>query len=361
MAGGKTGMAGSGFGTIFRITTWGESHGKALGVVIDGCPAGLALKEADINKYMERRRPNAGKMSTKRKEPDEAEILSGVWDGRTTGTPISIIIKNEDAHSSDYSELWDVYRPGHADFGFDTKYGFRDARGGGRSSGRETSARVAAGAVALKLLSEIGISVHAEVESIGAYPAKSIEAEELITGLRKEGDSTGSTVFCCASGVPAGLGDPVFEKLDARLSSAIFSIGAVKAVEIGDGCAVSLARGSANNDPFRIKDGKIVTAGNHAGGILGGISNGSEILIRAYFKPTPSISVPQDTVRKDGTETVITVKGRHDPVIGPRAAVVVECMTGLVLADSLLLNMSSRVDRIRSFYGASDSAEDAGQ
>ncbi len=344
-------MAGSFFGTILKITTWGESHGEAIGVVIDGCPAGLSLSAADLQPYMERRRPNAGIMSTKRNEKDSARILSGVFEGRTTGTPISIIIPNEDAHSSDYDELAGLYRPGHADYCFDAKYGFRDPRGGGRSSGRETAGRVAAGAVAIKLLRELGISVHAQVEKIGSLPAEDEEkTNAFISECRSKGDSSGSTVICRASGVPAGLGDPVFEKLDANLSKAVFSIGAVKAVEIGDGFLSSQSSGSKNNDAFTLKEGKIVTKTNHAGGILGGISNGMEIVLRAYFKPTPSISLSQETVSRQLEKEIIKIKGRHDPVIGPRAAVVVECMTALVLADALLVNMSSRMDKIKKFY-----------
>ncbi len=340
-------MAGSTFGTIFRITTWGESHGKGIGVVVDGCPAGIPLTEADIQPYNDRRRPNAGKMSTKRKEPDTVEILSGTFEGKTTGTPISILIRNTDQHSGDYSNIMDIYRPGHADFGFDKKYGFRDYRGGGRSSGRETAGRVAGGAVAMQLLKQIGITFQTEV-LIGGIPAD--EALELLDACRAKGDSIGSTVKCTVSGVPAGLGDPVFEKLDANLAKAIFSIGAVKAFEIGDGCAVSSARGSENNDAFTPGEHGPKTVTNHAGGVLGGFSSGSDLILTAHFKPTPSISQPQQTVNRKGSAEEIVIKGRHDPVIGPRAAVVVECMAALVIADALLLNMTANMDGIRKFY-----------
>lgn len=343
-------MAGSSFGTIFRVTTWGESHGKALGAVVDGCPAGLPLDESDFEEYMARRRPNGGKYSTARKEADSVEILSGVFEGKTTGTPISLLIRNTDQHSKDYSNIADKYRPGHADFGFDAKYGFRDYRGGGRSSGRETAGRVAAGAIASKLLQQIGISFDTRVVKIGGYDFTDPKAEEYLAECRAKGDSCGSEVECIVHGVPAGLGDPVFEKLDANLARAIVSIGAVKAIDIGDGRKASVAKGSENNDNFRLKGGKVTAETNHAGGILGGISDGSDIVLHVYFKPTPSISLPQHTVTKDGTETDITIHGRHDPVIGPRAAVVVESMTALTLVDAMLLNMSAKLSSVTDFY-----------
>lgn len=343
-------MAGSVFGTIFRITTWGESHGKALGVVIDGCPAGLELTEDDFTGYMERRRPNAGPMSTKRNEPDHVEILSGTFEGKTTGTPISLIVWNKDQHSSDYSNIKDKYRPGHADFGFDAKYGFRDYRGGGRSSGRETVGRVAAGAIASKLLRQLGITFTTEVTAIGGIPFH--KAEDYLSACRAAGDSCGSEVVCTVHGVPAGLGDPVFDKLDADLAKAIFSIGAVKALDIGDGSKVSRMKGSEDNDGFHMENGTIVPSSNHAGGILGGISDGADIVLHVYFKPTPSISLEQQTVTSAKEDTPITIRGRHDPVIGPRAAVVVESMTALVLADAMMKNMSARMEYLENFYKA---------
>lgn len=364
-------MAGSTIGTIFRITTWGESHGKALGVVIDGCPAGLALTEADIQEYLDRRKPGTSSLTTPRKESDCVEILSGVFNGLTTGTPISLMVKNTSQHSADYDEIASYYRPGHADYTFDEKYGFRDYRGGGRSSGRETVGRVAAGAVAAKLLKELGVTVCAYTRSIGpveidpgrfdrsailstptAMPDRTASeaAVAFLEEAKRNGDSVGGCMECIVDGLPAGIGDPVFEKLDANLAKAIMSIGAVKAVEIGDGCQVSRRTGSENNDFFCLKDGEVSKRTNHAGGILGGISDGSRILIRAHVKPTPSIFRTQQTVNKAGEEIDINIKGRHDPIIVPRAVVVMECMTALTLLDAMLVNMSARVDRIKDFY-----------
>lgn len=365
-------MAGSTFGTHFTITTWGESHGKALGVVVDGCPAGLLLQESDIQAYLDRRKPGSTPFSTPRKEADQVQILSGVFEGKTTGTPISLLVLNTSQRSADYSEIASYYRPGHADYTFDAKYGFRDYRGGGRSSGRETIGRVAAGAIAAKILGELGITVRAYTKSIGpvsidparfdpeailstptAMPDRAADekAQEWLTACMKEQDSSGGVVECVISGMPAGIGEPVFDKLDARLGNALFSIGAVKAVEIGDGTAVSVAKGSENNDPFRIRDGRIVKAANHAGGILGGISDGSDIVMRAHIKPTPSIFRPQETAGADGQERTVSIRGRHDPVIVPRAVVVVECMAALTVTDLLFSNMSARLDKILSFYG----------
>ena len=344
-------MAGSTFGTLFRITTWGESHGPALGVVVDGCPAGIPLSEEDIDIYMERRRPNGGSMSTARNEADKIEILSGVFEGKTTGTPISMILRNTDQRSHDYSNIKDAYRPGHADYGYDSKYGFRDYRGGGRSSARETAARVAGGAVAMKLLAILGINVTAELSAVGTIPASDMEkCEELVSRVRSEQDSIGSTVTCKITGMPAGIGQPVFDKLDADLAKAMFSIGAVKGLDIGAGHRAAVMRGSENNDPFRIREGSVTTKTNHAGGILGGLSTGSHIDLTVYFKPTPSISRSQQTVNSDHEEIDLEIRGRHDPVIGRRAAVVVECMTAIVLADALLVNMASRADKILEFY-----------
>lgn len=364
-------MSGSTFGNIFKITTWGESHGKALGVVIDGCPSGLALDEADIQQYLNRRKPGQTSISTPRKEDDQVEILSGVFDGKTTGTPISLLVPNTSQKSSDYSEIASYYRPGHADFTFDSKYGFRDYRGGGRSSGRETIGRVAAGAIAMKLLKEMGITVTAYTRSIGpvsadlsAFDPSAITstascmpdraADEKAVAYLKEcmmnKDSAGGVIECRIDGLPAGIGDPVFEKLDANLSKAVMSIGAVKAVEIGDGVAVSTANGSTNNDAFTMCNGQIRKKTNHSGGILGGISDGSQIILRAHIKPTPSIFSTQETVNKNMENIEIAIKGRHDPVIVPRAVVVVEAMTALTVLDGCLLNMSSRLDYLINFY-----------
>ncbi len=358
-------MAGSVFGNFFRVTTFGESHGAAIGCVIDGCPAGLHLSEEDIQKYLDRRKPGQSDFTTKRKEADRVEILSGVFERKTEGTPIALLIRNEDQHSKDYSDLKDKFRPGHADYGFFKKFGFRDYRGGGRSSGRETAARVAAGAVAAKLLDEFGIEVHAYTKTIGPVEALKNDfdecqknplympdheaykkASEYLEVCMQDKDSAGGVVECVATGVPAGLGDPVFDKLDARLAYAIVSIGAVKGFEIGDGCKAAKARGSENNDAFFMENGRVYKKTNHSGGVLGGISDGSDIILRAYIKPTPSIAQPQSTVTDCGDDATIEIKGRHDPVIVPRAVVVVETMTALVLADALLSNQASRTDRI---------------
>ncbi|MBQ7919819.1 MAG: chorismate synthase [Lachnospiraceae bacterium] len=364
-------MAGSSFGTIFKITTWGESHGKALGVVVDGCPAGLPLCEEDIQKYLNRRKPGQSNITTPRKEADEVEILSGIFEGKTTGTPISLMVRNTSQISKDYSDIASYYRPGHADYTFDEKYGFRDYRGGGRSSGRETIGRVAAGAIACKILEQMGIHVCAYTRSIGnieidydkfdsslitatktAMPDADADKEAVafLEDSIKKCDSVGGVMECVVTGMPAGIGDPVFEKLDANLAKAIMSIGAVKAVEIGDGCAAAKALGSSNNDFFCMTEGQIGKKTNHAGGILGGMSDGSPIIIRASVKPTPSIFQTQDTVNKSGEEIEIQIKGRHDPIIVPRAVVVMECMTAITLLDALMINMSAKMDSLLEFY-----------
>ncbi len=364
-------MAGSGFGNLFRITTWGESHGPALGVVIDGCPAGLDLSGEDIQSYLDRRRPGQSRITTSRNEEDQVEILSGVFKGRTTGAPISLLVRNTSQISRDYSEIASCYRPGHADYTFDQKYGFRDYRGGGRSSGRETIGRVAAGAVACKILKQLGIEVCAYTHSIGPIAADPVRFEarairETRTAMPdreadaravayledaiKRLDSVGGVMECRVTGVPAGIGDPVFGKLDSALAQAVMSIGAVKAVEIGDGVRVSARYGSENNDAFRMEQDHVIKATNHAGGILGGISDGSEILVRAHVKPTPSIYAPQQTVNQSGEEIDIQIKGRHDPVIVPRAVVVLECMTALTLLDAMMANMCCRMDSLMEFY-----------
>lgn len=341
-------MAGSVFGTLFRITTFGESHGKAIGVVIDGCPAGLALSEELIQPYLDRRRPGVQSFTTSRREADRAEILSGVFEGRTTGTPIAILLKNEDQRSRDYGNIASLFRPGHADYTFDMKYGFRDYRGGGRSSGRETAARVAGGAVALLFLKELGIDIHAGIDAIGGMPYE--ESEEVLSRAAADGDSLGGIISCRISNLPAGLGETVFDKLDADLAKAMMSIGAVKGVEIGDGFQAASLKGSENNDSMRMHDHNVVFTSNHAGGILGGMSTGSDISLRLAVKPTPSISLSQDTVTRNGEDTDLVIKGRHDTAIVPRAVVVVEAMAGLVIADHMLRNMTARLDHIIKFY-----------
>ncbi|MCI9674339.1 MAG: chorismate synthase [Lachnospiraceae bacterium] len=364
-------MAGSTFGTIFKVTTWGESHGKALGAVIDGCPAGLPLCEEDIQKYLDRRKPGTSSITTPRKEEDIVEILSGIFEGKTTGTPISLMVRNTSQISKDYSEIASYYRPGHADYTYDQKYGFRDYRGGGRSSGRETLSRVAAGAIACKILEQMGISVCAYTRSIGAIQAdlshfdrtailetatampdrKADDAAiSYLEGAKKQSNSVGGCMECRIEGLPAGIGDPVFEKLDANLAKAVMSIGAVKAVEIGDGCKVSSRFGTDNNDAFHLEGGKVVKTTNHAGGVLGGISDGSTLLIRAHVKPTPSIYTTQETVNKSGEEININIKGRHDPIVIPRAVVVMECMAALTVLDAMLINLSAKLENVVEFY-----------
>lgn len=365
-------MAGSIYGRLFQISTWGESHGKGIGVVIDGCPAGLSLSEEDIQVYLDRRKPGQSQFTTERKESDIAQIWSGVFEGRTTGTPISILVQNQDQRSRDYGNIMNTYRPGHADYTFDEKYGFRDYRGGGRSSGRETTARVAAGAVAAKILKELGIEVHAYTKAIGpvSVPENEYHPEEIFQNpiympnnayakkasayleeCIKNQDSSGGIIECVVTGMPVGIGDTVFEKLDANLAKAMLSIGAVKGFEIGDGFKVADTKGSINNDSFHTKDGRITKDTNHAGGVLGGMSDGSKIIFRAAVKPTPSISQPQSTVTKDGENTEMIIKGRHDPVIVPRAVVVVESMAAITILDLLFTNMSARMDKLKSFYG----------
>jgi chorismate synthase len=365
-------MSGSTYGTSFMISTWGESHGEGIGVVVDGCPAGLPLKEEDIQAFLNRRKPGQNKFSTPRKEEDKVQLLSGIFEGRTTGTPISMIVFNENQRSSDYAKIAGYYRPGHADYTYDRKYGFRDYRGGGRSSGRETIGRVAAGAVASAILKELGISVYAYTRSIGPVmidyqncrkdyttasplympdPDASKRAEEYVLELLKDKNSVGGTIECIVSGMPAGIGQPVFDKLDAALAKAVMSIGAVKGVEIGDGFAVAGRSGAENNDSFHYDDtGRLIKLTNHAGGILGGISDGSEIILRAAIKPTPSIARPQQTVNQEKENVNVEILGRHDPVIVPRAVVVVESMVAITLVDQLFLGMTARLDKIIDFY-----------
>lgn len=362
-------MSKSVFGNSFTVTTWGESHGKGIGAVVDGCPAGLPLSAEDIQKYLDRRRPGQSRYTTARKEGDQVEILSGVFEGRTTGTPISLLVPNLDQRSRDYGNIAYSYRPGHADYTFDQKYGFRDYRGGGRSSGRETIGRVAAGAIASKILEDLGIQFLTYTKSIGPVSIQTMdpdeipnnpfympdaqaakEAGEYLEQCMANHDSAGGIIECRINGVPAGLGDPVFGKLDAVLAQAVMSIGAVKAVEIGEGIGAASLNGSTDNDGFLSKDGEVIKTSNHAGGIMGGISDGSEIILRAAVKPTSSISQPQQTITQTHENISLLVKGRHDPVIVPRAVVVVESMCALTLVDALFSNMSARMDYIRSFY-----------
>jgi chorismate synthase len=351
-------MASNSFGTIFKFTTWGESHGEAIGCVIDGCPSLIPLSEADIQPWLDKRKPAQSKFTTQRKESDTVKILSGVFEGKTTGTPISLIIYNEDQKSKDYEQIKDSFRPGHADYTYQAKYGIRDYRGGGRSSARETAMRVAAGAVARKLLAAVGISVKGYLVQVGDdaidranfqlgeienNPFWSPDAkaaarwEKTLDEVRKSGSSLGAVIEVVAEGVPAGLGEPIYDKLDSDLARAMMSINAVKAVEIGDGFAAAALRGEQNADRLRAgANSKIDFLSNHAGGILGGISSGQPVVVRFAVKPTSSILTPVETITASGENTEIVTKGRHDPCVGIRAVPVGEAMMACVLADHLL-------------------------
>lgn len=345
------------FGRVFRFTTWGESHGPALGAVVDGCPPGLELSEGDIQPFLDKRRPGQSRFTTQRQEPDQVRILSGVFEGRTTGTPISLMIENVDQRSKDYSEVAQAYRPGHADYAYDQKYGFRDYRGGGRSSARETAARVAAGAVARLAIPEV--KIRAWVEAIGGdaidpanFDAAEIDNnpffcpdaaaaarwEKLVDDARKAGSSLGAVIACEATGVPPGWGAPLYAKLDSELAAACMSINAVKGVEIGDGFAAATLTGEQNADAMRPGNHGVRFLANHAGGIAGGISTGQPVLVRVAFKPTSSILTPVETINREGEATEIRTRGRHDPCVGIRGAPVVEAMVALVLADQKLLH-----------------------
>ena len=362
-------MSGNTFGVIFKATTWGESHGRAVGVVVDGCPAGLDLTVEDIQKELDRRRPGQSRASTQRKEEDRVEILSGIFDGITTGTPISMVVGNKDADSSAYDAIKDTPRPGHADYTYLAKYAVRDHRGGGRASARETVGRVAAGAIAKKLLAREGVEIIGYVAELGGIAASipnvglselrhlaesnpvrcpdqnaAEKMLQLLDDIRQQGDSLGGIVVVIANGVPPGLGEPVFDKLDADLAKALMSLGAVKAVEIGAGIDSARMRGSEMNDSLILKGGKIDFETNNAGGILGGISTGAPIICRIAVKPTPSISLMQRTVNTSLLDSAeISIKGRHDPAIPPRIVPVAEAMVALVLADHLLRNRSAKL------------------
>jgi len=350
-------MSWNTFGRLLRFTTWGESHGPALGAVVDGCPPGLAIDEGLIQPFLDARRPGTSRFTTQRQEPDAVRIQSGVFEGKTTGTPISLMIENTDQRSKDYSEVALAYRPGHADYAYDAKYGFRDYRGGGRSSARETAARVAAGGVARLVIPEV--SIIAYVSEIGGDainpahfdpaeitrnpffcpdPAAAARWEGLVDKARKAGSSLGAVVECVATGVPAGWGAPLYAKLDADLAAAMMGINAVKGVEIGDGFAAARLTGEQNADPMRPGDGAPAFLANHAGGIAGGISTGQPVVCRVAFKPTSSILTPMPTITRDGTATDLATKGRHDPCVGIRGVPVVEAMMALVLADHKLLH-----------------------
>lgn len=358
-------MPGNSFGQMFRLTTWGESHGPAVGCTVDGCPAGLPVSEADIQRDLDRRRVGQSRVTSARKELDQVQILSGIFEGRTTGTPISMVVFNTDAKSSHYESIKDLYRPGHADYTWDIKYGFRDWRGGGRSSARETIGRVAGGAIARLLLATVGTRIFAYTLALGDLRARVIDEAEIernimrcpdaeiaaqmverVEAARRARDSLGGVVEVRAQGVPPGLGEPVFDKLQADIGKAMFSIPAIKGVEIGEGFGVATLRGSENNDPFiRREDGSIGTTSNHHGGILGGISTGEELVVRLAAKPPASIAQPQQTVDRDGSPAAIEIHGRHDPTVLPRLVPVAEAMLALVLADHLLRQRAARVSQ----------------
>jgi chorismate synthase len=359
-------MAGSTFGQIFQVSTFGESHGAGIGVVIDGVPPNIALQRSDIQRDLDRRRPGQSQVTTQRQEADQAEILSGVFEGKTTGAPIAILIRNQDQRSKDYSNIKDLYRPGHADFTFDAKYGIRDYRGGGRSSGRETACRVAAGAVAKQILDRFNIRILAytiqiadvvaqkrDYALIESNPVRCPDAQaaqamvERINAARLDNDSVGGLIEAVVHGCPAGLGDPVFDKLNARLAYAVSSIGTVRGVEFGTGFKAVTMRGSEHNDKFYMDGNKVRTRTNHAGGILGGISTGEDIVMRVAIKPTSSISREQTTVSKHHEPLTMQVKGRHDPCICPRAVPVVESMIAITLVDALLKQQA-----IQSFHSS---------
>ena len=349
-------MAGNSFGSVFRFTTWGESHGPAIGCVVDGTPPRIPLTEADIQTFLDKRKPGQSRFTTQRREPDQVKILSGVFEGVTTGTPISLMIENEDARSKDYGEIKDKFRPGHADYTYWKKYGIRDYRGGGRSSARETASRVAAGAIARKILGD-GIKIQGALVQVGSHridrsrwnwdecannpfwcpdPVAAQAWHGVLDEVRKAGSSVGAVIEVVASGVPVGLGDPIYDKLDADLAKAMMSINAVKGVEIGAGMGAAELTGESNADEMRIKSGSVEFLSNQAGGILGGISSGQDVVVRFAVKPTSSILTPRMTVDVNGNETEITTKGRHDPCVGIRAVPVGEAMMAVVLADHLL-------------------------
>jgi chorismate synthase len=355
-------VASNSFGTIFRFTSWGESHGPAIGCVVDGTPPNLPLAPADIQRFLDQRRPGTSRFTTQRQEPDQVEILSGVFEGRTTGTPISLLIKNEDARSRDYETIKDSYRPGHADYTYQMKYGIRDYRGGGRASARETAMRVAAGAIARRILGD-EIKIRGALVQMGPHkidrdhwdwnavddnpfwcPDRQMAQtwEGFLDGVRKSGNSTGAVIEIVAAGVPPGWGDPIYGKLDAELASAMMGINAVKAVEIGAGFGAAALSGSENADEMRMRDGKVAFLSNNAGGILGGISTGQDIVLRFAVKPSSSILIPKLSVDIHGKEVEVTTKGRHDPCVGIRAVPVGEAMMAAVLADHFLRHRAQR-------------------
>jgi chorismate synthase len=359
-------MAGNSFGNIFRITTFGESHGEAVGVVIDGCPSGLTIDIELVQQEMDRRRPGQSNITTQRQEADRIEVLSGIFEGKTVGTPITLLVRNEDARSKDYSHIKDKFRPSHADFTYQEKYGLRDYRGGGRSSARETAARVAAGAIAKQFLATIGITVQGYVSTVGPidltipyqdldlsvaetnivrcpHPDTASLMVHAIEDVRKAGDTLGGVVSCVISGTPVGLGEPVFDKLHADLAKAMMSINATKGFEYGSGFDGVRLKGSEHNDKFENQASKISTTTNHSGGIQGGISNGMDIYFRVAFKPVATIMQAQESINEHGEAVTVQGKGRHDPCVVPRAVPIVEAMAALVLADHVLRNRTAKL------------------
>ena len=330
------------FGNIFRLTCFGESHGRALGGVIDGCPAGVVVDEEFVQSELDRRRPGQSSLTTSRNEADKVEFLSGIFEGKTTGTPIGFVIYNTNQHSSDYANIKDVFRPSHADYTYTEKYGFRDYRGGGRSSARETACRMVSGALAKLMLKQAGfdIQIVAKMTEVGG---ETENIEQVILKAKEKGDTVGGVISCNISGVPVGWGEPVFGKLQSMLASAMLSINAAKGFEYGMGFEMAKRFGSQVNDIFTTKDGKITTLTNNSGGIQGGISNGEDIYFRVAFKPVATLLTEQPTVDKDGNATMLKVRGRHDACVLPRAVPIVEAMAAMVLADAYLLNKSSRL------------------
>lgn len=360
---------GNSFGKLFKITTFGESHGKAIGLIIDGCPAGLELDDTFIQSELDRRKPGQSNIVTQRKEEDQFEILSGVFEGKTTGTPISLVIRNKDAKSKDYSHIADQFRPSHADYTYSAKFGVRDYRGGGRSSARETAARVAGGAVAKLLLQHLGVKVQAYVSQVGSIKLEKSYQEldlpkteenivrcpdedlanqmiDYIKEIRKQGDSVGGVINCVIQGTPVGLGEPVFDRLHAELGKAMLSINAVKGFEYGSGFDGVAMLGSQHNDVFEVQDGKVTTQTNYSGGIQGGISNGEDIYFRVAFKPVATLIQDQQSINKDGETVTVQGKGRHDPCVVPRAVPIVEAMAALVIVDYYLQNQSSKLSSL---------------
>ncbi|NLJ91998.1 MAG: chorismate synthase [Aeromonadales bacterium] len=352
-------MAGNSIGTLFRVTTFGESHGLALGAIVDGVPPGIELSEADLQHDLDRRKPGTSRFTTQRREADQVKILSGVFEGKTTGTSIGLLIENTDQRSKDYSNIKDLFRPGHADYTYHQKYGIRDYRGGGRSSARETAMRVAAGAIAKKILAEQGVSIFAHLTQLGPIKAEAFDAsiietnpfffadadklealDQYMRDLKKEGNSIGAKIQVVATGVPVGLGEPVFDRLDADIAHALMGINAVKGVEVGDGFAVVEQKGSEHRDELTPTG----FASNHAGGVLGGISSGQDIVASIALKPTSSITVPGNTIDTEGESAELVTRGRHDPCVGIRAVPIAEAMLAIVLADHFLLNRGQNSD-----------------